>query len=153
MVRLTDGRFLIFSEGRDNDDPYSPVLLFAGDPAVAGTPVTVLRYRRPVGYRVTDADLLADGRLILLQRRATLLEGFSARIAVADLPALRPGATIAGREIAALGAPLTVDNMEALSVAREGGRTIVRIASDDNFMPIQRTLLLEFALVERGPAR
>lgn len=153
MVRLADGRFLVFSEGRDNGDPYSPVLLFAGDPAVGGTPVTVLRYRRPAGYRVTDADLLPDGRLILLHRRATLLEGFSARIAIADLPALRSGATIVGREIAALGAPLTVDNMEALSVAREGGRTIVRIASDDNFMPIQRTLLLEFALVERERRR
>jgi len=153
MVRLADGRFLIFSEGRDNDDPFSPVLLFSGDPAVAETPVTVLRYRRPAGFRVTDADLLPDGRLIILHRRATLLEGFSARIAVSGLPALRPGAMIVGREIAALGAPLTVDNMEALSVARERGRTIVRIASDDNFMPIQRTLLLEFALVERGPAR
>jgi hypothetical protein len=154
MVRLADGRFLVFSEGSDDDaDPYSPVLLFAGDPTVAETPVTVLRYRRPAGFRVTDADVLPDGRLIILNRRATLLDGFSARIVVAEMPAPSAGATIVGREIAALGSPLTVDNMEALSVAREGGRTIVRIASDDNFMPIQRTLLMEFALVERGPAR
>jgi hypothetical protein len=36
--------------------------------------------------------------------------------------------------------------MEALSVTRELGRTIVWIASDDNFSPLQRTLLLKFAL-------
>jgi hypothetical protein len=40
--------------------------------------------------------------------------------------------------------------MEALSVMREQGRTIVRLASDDNFLRIQRTLLLEFALLERA---
>jgi hypothetical protein len=38
-----------------------------------------------------------------------------------------------------------VFDVTALSVVREGGRTIVRIASDDNFMGAQRTLLLEFA--------
>ena len=52
------------------------------------------------------------------------------------------------REIAHFAAPVTVDNMEALSVTREGGRTIVRLASDDNFMRWQRTLLLEFELRE-----
>lgn len=148
MLRLPDGRFLVFSEGRDNRDSFSPVLLFEGDPAMPGTRAVELRYRRPAGFRVTDADLLPDGRLLLVNRRFRLLEGFSASLVLADLPALRAGAIIAGREIAVLADPLTHDNMEALSVAREGGRTIVRIASDDNFMPIQRTLLLEFALVE-----
>jgi hypothetical protein len=40
-----------------------------------------------------------------------------------------------------------------LSVTREGGRTIVRLASDDNFMPILRTVLLEFAFDEGDRAR
>ena len=46
--------------------------------------------------------------------------------------------------------PRPVDNMEALAVSREGGRTIVRIASDDNYLALQRTLLLEFELDERA---
>ena len=149
IVRLHDGRFLVFCEGRDNAEPFSPVLLFDGDPALPGTRAMVLRYRRPAGFRVTDADLLPDGRLLILNRRAQLLD-WAASLVLADLPARLSGATIAGREIALLREPLTVDNMEALSVARENGRTIVRIASDDNFMPIQRTLLLEFALQERA---
>jgi hypothetical protein len=36
--------------------------------------------------------------------------------------------------------------MEALSVTVENGRTIVWMASDDNFGPLQKTLLLKFAL-------
>ena len=153
MVRLPDGRFLVFCEGRDNRDPFSPVLLFEGDPSEPGTRALTLRYRRPPGFRITDADLLPDGRLLILNRRARLFEGFTAKVVLADLPALRAGATIAGSEVATLANPLVVDNMEALSVASEGGRTIVRIASDDNFMPIQRSLLLEFALVEREGRR
>lgn len=152
MVRLPDGRFLVFAEGRRGEET-SPVLLFAGDPAVPGTGAEALRYRRSEGFRVTDAALLPDGRLLILSRRLSLLSGVRARLAVADLPALQSGAVIEGVDIAELAAPLAVDNMEALSVASEGGRTIIRIASDDNFMAIQRTLLLEFALVEQPSMR
>ena len=100
------------------------------------------------GYRITDAALLPDGRLLLLNRRFALFEGVSAVLSVADLTGLRAGGTIEGREIATLRPPLTVDNMEALSVTVENGRTILWIASDDNFFPLQQTLLLKFALVE-----
>lgn len=156
MVRLSDGRFLVFSEGRDNGEPFSDAALFAGDPAERGTPGVALRYRRPAGFRVTDAALLPDGRVLILNRRFSWLGGISARLAVAETRGLRAGATIEGRAIAELAAPLTADNMEALSVTVEGGRTIVRIASDDNFMALQRTLLLEFELTappspRRGP--
>jgi hypothetical protein len=56
------------------------------------------------------------------------------------------GGEIAGREVAAHEAPLTVDNMEGLSVTQDGGSTIVSLASDDNFSPLQRSLLLKFEL-------
>jgi hypothetical protein len=36
--------------------------------------------------------------------------------------------------------------MEGISVTREGGRTIVWLTSDDNYSPLQQTLLLKFAL-------
>jgi hypothetical protein len=51
------------------------------------------------------------------------------------------------REIARFGAPLLVDNMEALAVRREGERRFVYLASDDNFNALQRTLLLKFELL------
>lgn len=149
MVRLADGRFLILAEGRSDGGPTSPVLLFGSDPSEPGARADSLSLRRIAGYRVTDAALLPDGRLLVLMRRFSLGAGASARLLVVEAGAIRPGATLAGREIADLRAPLSIDNMEALSVAREGGRTIVRLASDDNFVAFQRTLLLEFALDER----
>jgi hypothetical protein len=143
MIRLTGGRFLIFSEGGGGD---SPLLLFDGDPSARGTTSVAMRYRPPEGYRITDAALLPGGGILLLNRRVALLEGFSATISLVAAPDLNAGALLVGKEIAALRRPLTVDNLEAMSVTREGGRTIVWIASDDNFNPLQRTLLLKFAL-------
>ncbi|HMJ93823.1 MAG TPA: esterase-like activity of phytase family protein [Allosphingosinicella sp.] len=143
MVRLPGGRFLVFSEGGGGE---SPVILFHGDPARPGTRAETMRYLPPLGYRITDAALLPDGRLLLLHRRVRMTEGVSAKLTIARLPSLAAGALISGREIAVLRTPVAVDNMEGLSVTSEHGRTIVWIASDDNFNPLQRTLLLKFAL-------
>lgn len=143
MVRLADGRFLVFAEGNGGD---SEAVLFAGDPAVRGTPALRLRYRPPAGFRVTDAALLPDGKLILLNRKVALFEGFTARLTVAALPRLEDRALITGQEIAAFDGPVTRDNFEALSVTREGALTILWIASDDNYNPFQRTLLMKFGL-------
>jgi len=52
--------------------------------------------------------------------------------------------------VARLAPPLNIDNMEALSIVSEGDKIIVWIASDDNFNPLQQTLLMKFAL---DPAR
>jgi hypothetical protein len=42
-----------------------------------------------------------------------------------------------------------IDNMEGLSVHRNaGGETVLTLISDDNFLPFQRTLLLQFTLAE-----
>lgn len=143
MLRLAGGRFLVFSEGGGGD---SPVLLFDGDPSARGTGAVAMRYRPPEGYRITDAAVLPGGHILLLNRRVSLFEGFSAILSLVAAPRLKPGALLVGKEVAALRRPLTVDNLEAMSVTREGGRTIVWIASDDNFNPLQRTLLLKFAL-------
>ncbi|WP_158266299.1 esterase-like activity of phytase family protein [Allosphingosinicella deserti] len=143
MVRLPDGRFIVFSEG---DGGTTDVLMFPGDPSVPGARALRMRYRPPAGYRITDATLLPDGRLLLLNRRISFVSGMKAKLAIAPVPPPRAGFLIQPQEIAAFAPPLTVDNMEAVSVTRENGRTIVWLASDDNYMPLQRSLLLKFAL-------
>jgi len=148
MVRLPDGRFLVFSEGPSDSRPLSDAILFGGDPADSTSPAALLHYRRVPGYRVSDAAALPDGRLLILNRRFEWLEGFSLVLTIADGRSLRAGATIEGREIAQLQPPLTIDNMEGVSATIENGRTIVWLVSDDNFTPLQRTLLLKFALAE-----
>lgn len=146
MIRLPDGRFIIFAEGRRLDDDTTEALLFAGDPAGGEAPAIELRYRAPPGYRITDAAMLPDGRLLFLNRRIGWLGRFSAKLTIGVLPRLEPGALLTGEEAADFSAPVLADNMEALSVTREEGRTTLWIASDDNFSPMQRTLLLKFAL-------
>lgn len=146
MHRLADGRFLIISESLEPDWT-SPALLYPGDPAEGGQPVG-LSFRPAKGFRITDVAQLPDGRLLLLQRHVSLLGGATAKLAVVDVAALDSGRPVEGREIAHFEPPLTVDNMEALSITREGEQNIVWLASDDNYFPLQRTLLMKFALRE-----
>lgn len=148
MVRLRDGRFLIFSEGYRTEDDVTEVLLFTGDPAIESTKVARLSYRPPAGFRITDAAELPDGRLLFLNRRISIFDGILAKMTISEPPDLRPGSIINGREIAHFQPPVTTDNYEALSIGQEGGRTVLWIASDDNFMGMQRSLLLKFALEE-----
>lgn len=144
MVRLRDGRFLLFGEmapsGQGND-----VLLFDGDPAEASTPPPRhLVYRPPQGYRPTDAVVLGPDRLLVLNRRVTLYDGFTATVALVDLPPLRNGAELVGKPLARLAPPLLADNFEAMALSHERSRTILWIASDDNHQFFQRSLLLKF---------
>lgn len=146
IARLADGRFLVFEEGWDDARPTSEAVLFAGDPALPGTPALRLAYRRPPGFRVTDAAALPDGRILILNRSLAGLR-LSARLVIADLSRLAPGGLIEGQEVATLEAPMVVDNMEGLSVTLEQGRVIVWLVSDDDFMRLfRRTLLLKFEL-------
>ena len=148
MLRLLDGRFVLFREERARSDGTIEALLFAGDPAVAGTSARPIRYRPPAGYRITDATTLPDGRLLFLNRRFGLPEAFTAKLTLAPKPGSGPIDLLSGEEIAHFELPLPVDNLEALSVTRENGRTVVWIASDDNLNPIQRTILLKLALLD-----
>ena len=56
------------------------------------------------------------------------------------------GARLSGTLLAELPARLSIDNMECLSVRVVDGRTRVYVMSDDNYNPLQRTLLLVFEL-------
>ncbi|WP_046861922.1 esterase-like activity of phytase family protein [Microvirga massiliensis] len=98
------------------------------------------------GFDVTDLAFLDDGDMLLLERRFTILGGPAARIRRFPAGVIRPGATLDGPVLFESGAGTWIDNMEGMSVHREGSATIVTLVSDDNFSPLQRTLLLEFAL-------
>lgn len=148
MLRLKDGRFIIFREEKARRDGTTEALLFEGDPAVSGTKAVSIRYRPPQEYRITDAAALPDGRLLFLNRRFGIPEAFTAKLTVAPDPGAGPIKLLSGTEIAHFQLPAPIDNMEALSITRENGRTIVWIASDDNLNPIQRTILLKLGLRE-----
>lgn len=151
MERLRDGRFVVLAENVPvpGTDRVKEALLFSGDPTDPRTRVTRFGYRAPVpGFWPTDMRQLPDGRLLVLHRKVSLRTGVSAMLAIFDPASIRANRIVTAREIARLHNPLVIDNMEALAVTRESGRTIVWIASDDNFWWLQQTLLLKFALRE-----
>lgn len=144
-IRFDDGRFLVFSEAGNGPGSSREVLLFPGDPSEAGTAAPIrLGYRPPAGHRITDAAQLPDGRLLVLNRDFSVVRGVSVIISLVDIAQLEPDTILVGEEVARLAPPLTVDNMEAIAVEEVDGRTIVWIASDDNFNSLQRTLLMQF---------
>lgn len=142
MARLGDA-WLFLAEG--GDAAYSGVLLSRrGVDAAYGR----VAYRPPEGFKPTDAAALDDDHVLVLNRRYSPIMGVAATLVL--LPVDRTRLTLGAAEtLAEFRAPVTVDNMEALAVHREGGRVYLYIASDDNFSPLQRTLLLKFELLPR----
>ncbi len=146
IARLRNGRFVLFSETHLRADGSNSAFLYSGDPVEPGSQVTLFGYRAPDGYRPTDATELPDGRLLILNRRIGLPQGFSAKLTILNPAEIETDVAIAPRTIATLKSPLLVDNMEGLAITEEPGRIIVWMISDDNFTAFQRTILMKFAL-------
>lgn len=148
LVRLNDGRFLAIAE--DSPGPGGnghDVLLFAGDPVDPATPPPArFSYAAPTGYLPTDAVAIGPDKLLVLNRRFTLMNLFTAVLTLVDLSDLNSGAILRGREVARLTSPVQHDNFEGLAISREDDQTMLWIASDDNHLFLQRSLLLKFAL-------
>lgn len=147
MVRFGDGRFLAISEMKASAAGGLEALLWQGDPINEGTaPPVRLSYHPPAGYKPTDAVWLGGEKMLVLNRRLTIAEGFTAKLVLVRLPALRAGAILSGEVVATLAPPGLADNFEALALGWERGRPVLWMASDNNELPIQRSLLLRFDL-------
>jgi hypothetical protein len=144
---LSDGRLLVLAE-RDDDanNPVTPALLFPAATRMGVGHALAMGYRAPVGFRPVDAVALKDGRLLILNRRFEFPFRFEASLIVIEKPAFGQGAILEGVEIARFQPPFITDNLEGLTVDEKSEGTIIWLTSDNNFMPIQRTLLLKFQL-------
>lgn len=97
------------------------------------------------GFSASDATFGMDGRLYLLERRFAYTAGYATRIRRFSYA---EGVFDAG-ETLLLTAPGDLDNMEGISLWQEpGGGTVISLISDDNFLPVQNTLVVEYDLVE-----
>lgn len=100
------------------------------------------------GFEVTDAKGLADGSLVLLERRFRWTEGVKLRVSLVPSGSLKPDAVVSREVLLAADMDQEIDNMEGLAVhSGARGETILTLISDDNFNKfLQRTVLLQFAL-------
>nr|WP_303626075.1 esterase-like activity of phytase family protein [Rhodopseudomonas palustris] len=105
--------------------------------------------RRTEDFDVSDAVLLPPGDLLILERKFSWLAGVHIRIRRIPLASLMPGAVIDGRALFNADLGQEIDNMEGIDVHRDAsGETVLTLVSDDNFSMLQRTLLLQFTLIE-----
>ena len=104
---------------------------------------------RSDNFDVSDAVLLPSGELLVLERKFSWASGLGIRIRRVALKSLAPGAVVDGPSIFEADLGHENDNMEGIDAHVTGdGATVLTMVSDDNFSMLQRTLLLQFRLVE-----
>jgi hypothetical protein len=105
--------------------------------------------RRTENFDISDAVLLPSGELLILERRFSWFTGVNIRIRSLPLKSLAPGALVDGPALFAADLGHEIDNMEGIDAhVTADGETVLTLVSDDNFSLLQRTLLLQFTLVE-----
>jgi hypothetical protein len=148
MVTLSDGSLLAFTEGQKVPSPAAgeAFAVYLRGPDGVWRDLAL----KPSGlFRPTGAALLPSGEVLLLERRFTLLGGLGARLSRIAASDLRPGALLQTSEIVELRAPLTLDNFEGVAVHQASdGSTRITLISDDNFSRWQRSLVVQFELLE-----
>lgn len=105
--------------------------------------------RRTDKFDISDATLLPSGELLILERKFSWFTGINIRIRSIPLKGIAPNALVDGPVLFAADLGHEVDNMEGIDAhVTPEGETVLTLVSDDNFSLLQRTLLLQFTLVE-----
>lgn len=139
LEMLSGARLLALAEGDEDGEGDIPGWLWQEQ---SWHPLTWTRVRP---FRPTDAAVLPDGDLIVLERRFSLAGGPGARLSVVEATDIAPGARLFGTPIAELRMPQSVDNFEGIAArSAPDGSILVYLLSDDNRSDLQRTLLLQF---------
>lgn len=103
--------------------------------------------KRSDDYDVSDVALVPGGDILVLERRFSWTKGVAIRIRRVALASVRPDAVLDGAVLLEADMGFEIDNMEGLGVHRSAtGDIVLTLVSDDNFSPLQRTLLLQFGL-------
>jgi hypothetical protein len=141
LTTLADGRLLAISEGMKAEGGVAGWLRDEDGRWDSLTWVT------RGGFQPTGATTLPDGDVLVLERR---FPPVGARIRRLAAGSIAPGAVLDGTEIARLEGSLTVDNMEGIDARLAAdGTVLVYVISDDNYSPLQTTLLMVFELLDR----
>jgi hypothetical protein len=105
--------------------------------------------RRTDQFDISDAVLLRSGDLLILERKFSWVSGIAIRIRRIALKSIVRGETVDGASIFEADLGNEIDNMEGIDAhVTPEGDTVLTMVSDDNFSMIQRTLVLQFTLIE-----
>ena len=109
-----------------------------------GTEWHRFHYLRTKGFRPTAASYSESGYVYLLERYYTPSAGVKIRVLRIKADSIIPKAKIKPELIALLEPPMTIDNMEGLTVFNKNGIDHLLMISDDNYSKAQKTLLMLF---------
>ncbi len=145
IALLPDGRLLTFAEDlRTIEDD---IIGWIGHPEAGDWRHLTLATLED--FLPTGAAVLPAGDVVLLERSYSKEIGNRVRLMLLEAASLLPEARLQPIELARLEPPATVDNMEAVAVhPGPDGETLIYLMSDDNYNEGQRTLLMQFELVE-----
>jgi hypothetical protein len=105
--------------------------------------------RRTDAYDISDAVLLPNSDFLILERKFSWTGGAGVRIRRLPFAAIAPGATLDGPVIFEADLGYEIDNLEGIDAhVTSDGDTVLTMISDDNFSMLQRTLILQFTLVD-----
>jgi hypothetical protein len=126
-------------------DPQGNLIAFL----VGGPTPGQFSLRRTNDFDVSDAVLLPSGDLLVLERKFSWRSGLAIRIRRVALKSVAPNAVVDGPAIFEADLGREIDNMEGIDAhVTPEGDTVLTMISDDNFSFLQRTLLLQFTLLE-----
>lgn len=141
LTRLCDGNLLAIAERSRTEQGHVDAWL------QSGTGWAHLTYPVEGGLRPTGATTLPGCDILVVERSFSVIAGLGIRIMRIPAGAIRRGAALAPREVANMTQAATIDNFEGVAARRnERGETLVYIVSDDNFSPLQRSLLVMYRL-------
>lgn len=140
IASLPDGRLVALTEQFANADGSFKGWLVNGNHAAE------LAYLPAKGFNVSDCAALANGDVLVLERRYAPIGSFTARLILVERKTIRPGAVLSGKELLKIEQPLASENYEGLAVHQTSMGTMIFLISDDNFSIFQQTLLLQFLL-------
>lgn len=145
ILRFPDGRFkgLFLAIAEGNFDANGDIRAW-----MFGASSFDFSIARHEDFAITDTTLLPTGDLVTIER--SYGPGELPRMAVRRIAtaAIGPGKRVAPTLLMQASAPFgAVDNMEGIALSEIAGETRLTFISDDNYNRLQRTILLQFALV------
>ena len=139
-------RLLAFGESKvkEGDDLLGAMEAYPGNGRAPATRMLSVVPHDP--FAITSVANAPDGGIYMLERRFSLLGGLGMEVRHVAADEIHEGARLNGEVLANLSfQDANIDNMEGIAVRRgANGETFLYIISDDNYLPLQRTLLLMF---------
>ena len=130
-----EGDILTMPEQWESSPPMTPVWRFRD-----GTWSTAFRLPRDGVWAPVGADVGPDGKLYVLERDFRGLRGFASRVRRYAMD----GDSVGPPEHILTTSLLQFDNLEGIAVWADGQGIRITMISDDNFLFVQRTELVEY---------